>query len=65
MPKLTREFPSCRFHKRSVQAIVVLDGMMHPLGGDGSAAGRAAYGRLIGEWMANGRRALPRRRPSS
>lgn len=59
MPKLVRSQPTYRKHKASGQAIVLIDGKMHYLGPHGSKASRDEYDRLVGEWLANGRRAKP------
>ncbi len=60
MPKLIHEPPKYRHHKPSGQAIVTLNGVAHYLGRWKSKASRVEYDRLIGEWLANGRRARPR-----
>jgi len=58
MPKLKEnQVPSYRLHKHFGQAIVTLSGKDHLLGEYGSDASREKYDRLIGEWLANGRRA--------
>jgi integrase len=64
MPKLgsSRVAPSYRLHKQSGQAIVTIDGRDRLLGQYGSDASRAAYDRLIAQWLANGRR-LPAAAP--
>ena len=46
--------PSYRHHKPTGQAVVTLNGKDHYLGLWGTAASRAEYDRLIGEWIANG-----------
>jgi hypothetical protein len=56
MPRLITRLPKYREHKASSQAIVTLDGRDHYLGPHGSAASKAEYNRLVGEWQANGRR---------
>src|SRR5579859_2793890 len=56
MPRLVHKNPTYRKHKSSGQAIVALNGEGHYLGPHGTKASRAAYDRLIGEWLANGRR---------
>src|SRR5205823_4667084 len=56
VPKLTQSVPSYRLHRPSGQAIVLLDGKMHYLGAWDSPASKDEYERLIGEWLANGRR---------
>jgi integrase len=48
--------PAYRHHRPSDQAVVTLDGWDHYLGRYGSPASRAEYDRLLGEWLANGRR---------
>ena len=56
MPKLTKKAPSYRLHRASGQVIVKLDGKVHYLGLFDSQVSRDEYDRLIGEWLANGRR---------
>jgi len=56
MPKLVRGIPTYRLHKASGHAVVTLDGQDFYLGPHGTAASRAEYDRLVGEWQANGRR---------
>lgn len=51
--------PSYRIHRPSGQAVVTLDGQDFYLGKWKSKPSRAEYDRLIGEWLANGRR-LPK-----
>ncbi len=48
--------PSYRCHKPSGRAVVTLNGTDHYLGPYESAISKAEYDRLIGEWLANGRR---------
>lgn len=48
--------PSYRHHRPSGQAVVTLDGRDFYLGPHGSAESHAEYNRLLGEWLANGRR---------
>jgi hypothetical protein len=48
--------PSYRLHKPSGQAVVTLKGRDFYLGRHGSPESRAEYDRLVGEWLANGRR---------
>ena len=56
-PKSDR--PAYCKHKRTGRAFVTIDGHQRTLPGDyGSEESRAAYDRLVGTWMANGR-ALP------
>jgi len=59
MPKLTRSVPKYRHHKRSGQAVVTLHGKDVYLGPYGSDASRAEYDRLIAEYLAGGRTAVP------
>src|SRR5687768_1460965 len=58
MPRLTHKNPTYRKH-RSGQAFVVLDGKYVYLGPHGTKASRDEYDRIIGEWLANGRRLMP------
>ena len=51
--------PSYRRHKPSGQAVVTLDGRDYYLGRYRTKASRTEYERLVGEWLANGRR-MPR-----
>lgn len=51
-----RRIPSYRRHKHSGQAVVTLDGRDFYLGPWRSKVSRTEYDRLIGEWLANGRR---------
>src|SRR5262249_6575958 len=51
----TRATPKYRHHRPSGQAAVVLQNKMHYLGPYGSQKSRAAYDRLIAEWLAKGR----------
>jgi integrase len=48
--------PSYRLHKPSGRAVVTLSGRDHYLGPHGSTDSQLAYEKLIGEWLANGRR---------
>src|SRR5947209_15873084 len=48
--------PSYRLHKPSGQAVVTLSGRDHYLGKYGSPESRAAYERLVAEWLASRRR---------
>jgi integrase len=48
--------PSYRFHKRTGQAVVTLNGRYYYLGKYGTAESKAEYDRLIAEYLANGRR---------
>jgi len=52
----SKGLPSYRKHRKSGQAIVTLSGKDHYLGPHGTNASKAEYDRLIGEWLANGRR---------
>ena len=52
-------FPTYRLYKRTGQAIVTIDGKDHYLGKHDSAESKAAYDRLISEWLARGRTASP------
>ncbi len=57
MPKLTLQQPKYRKHKASGQAIVTVAGKDHYLGPHGTKASKEEYDRLVGEWLARGRRA--------
>jgi hypothetical protein len=48
--------PSYRHHKASAQAVVTIEGRDFYLGRYGDKQSRIEYDRLIGEWLANGRR---------
>lgn len=48
--------PSYRLYKRTGQAVTTIDGKDFYLGTYGTKASRAAYDRLIAEWLAHGRR---------
>jgi integrase len=48
--------PAYCLHKRSGKAYVTLDGRQRWLGQHGTRESNAEYHRLIGEWLANGRR---------
>jgi integrase len=48
--------PTYRHHKPSHQAVVTLDGRDFYLGRYNSAESRAAFDRLLSEWLSNGRR---------
>lgn len=52
----TQKPPSYRVHKPSGQAVVTLSGRHFYLGPHGSKASRVEYDRLVGEWLAHGRR---------
>ncbi len=56
MSRLTLKLPSYRLHKPSGRAVVTLDGRDHYLGVHGSTESRNEYDRVIGEYLANGRR---------
>lgn len=56
MPRLVHRNPQYRRHRSSGQAVVTIDGKDHYLGPYGTKASRAEYDRLIGEWLAGGRR---------
>jgi integrase len=56
MPRLIHQNPQYRKHRASGQAVVTLDGRDLYLGPHGTKASRGEYDRLIGEWLANGRR---------
>lgn len=62
MPTAQARIPNLCKHKATGQAVVRLDGKDHYLGKYGSPAAKAAYERLIAEWLAHGRR-LPNSRP--
>ncbi len=55
MPRLRQSVPKYRLHRASGQAIVTFAGRDHYLGQHGSPESRAAYDRLIGEYLATGR----------
>ena len=56
MPRLSKALPKYRKHKATGRAIVTLSGTDHYLGPHGTKASKLEYDRLIGEWLANGRR---------
>src|SRR3954470_8034114 len=56
MPRLVNRNPSYRRHRASGQAIVTIDGQDIYLGPFGTQVSRNEYDRIIGEWLANGRR---------
>jgi integrase len=58
MPFLVERIPKYCKHKASGQAVVTIGGKDHYLGPWNSKASRAEYDRIIGEWIANGRRPL-------
>ncbi len=55
MPKLSKNLPKYRRHKRSGQAVVTLAGRDHYLGPYGTKASRSEYDRVLAEWIATGR----------
>lgn len=56
MPRLTEQNPKYRRHRASGQAVVTIGGNDFYLGPWNTKASKAEYDRLIGEWLANGRR---------
>src|SRR5690242_14001794 len=58
MPRLLHALPKYRRHRASGQAVVTLNGRDLYLGRYGTAASRAEYERLTGEWLASGRRPI-------
>src|SRR5262245_39365073 len=56
MPRLVNRNPSYRKHRASGQAIVTIGGQDIYLGPHGTQASRNEYDRIIGEWLANGRK---------
>ena len=56
MPKLKHVAPKYRLHRASDYAVVTLNGRDHYLGPWQSEASKVEYDRLVGEWLANGRR---------
>jgi len=55
LKSVVSKVPSYRRHKPTGQAVVTLSGKDHYLGKWNTAASRAEYDRLIGEWLAAGR----------
>ena len=53
-----RRVPSYRLHRSSGQAVVTLSGRDFYLGPHNTKASKDEYDRLVGEWLANGRRPL-------
>ena len=51
--------PSYRLHRSSGQAVVTLSGRDHYLGPHNTAESKAAYQRLVAEWLAGGRHLRP------
>ena len=58
MPRLIHKNPSYRKHRASGHAIVTIDGQDIYLGPHGTQISRNEYDRIIGEWLANGRRSV-------
>lgn len=56
MPKLQHATPKYRHHRASGQAVVTLNGVDHYLGPWNSKVSKAQYDRVVGEWLAAGRR---------
>ena len=56
MPRLAQKLPSYRLHKPSGLAVVTIGGKDLYLGPHGTGSSRAEYDRVVGEWLANGRR---------
>jgi hypothetical protein len=56
MPRLISRNPAYRKHRASGQAVVTLDGKDFYLGPWNTKTSRNEYDRLIGEYLANGRR---------
>jgi len=52
----SQRVPSYRHHRHSGQAVVTIDGRDYYLGKWNTKTSRCEYERLIGEWLANGRR---------
>jgi integrase len=59
MPRLVNKPPSYRLHRSDGRAVVTINGRDFFLGKHGTPESRAEYDRLVGEYLANGRR-LPR-----
>jgi integrase len=64
MPRLVSATPKYRHHRASGQAVVTITGKDHYLGPWKSKASQVEYDRLVGEWMAAGRPALPSASPA-
>jgi integrase len=64
MPRLVNATPKYRRHKASGQAVVTIDGRDFYLGLHGSNVSRIEYDRVVGEWLAAGRR-LPTEIPAN
>jgi hypothetical protein len=60
MPSKPPRTPSYRLHKPTGSAVVTLGGRDVYLGPYGSDESRAAYDRVVSEWLANGRRTAAR-----
>ncbi len=56
MPRLTNSSPRYCKHRSSGQAVVTIDGKDYYLGPWNTQASKAEYDRLIGVWLAGGRR---------
>jgi len=56
MPRLSNLNPAYRKHRASGQGVVTIEGRDFYLGPWGSKASKTEYDRIIGEWLANGRR---------
>jgi hypothetical protein len=56
MPTLAKATPTQRKHKASGQAIVTIEGRDFYLGPRRTAASKTEYDRIIGEWLAAGRK---------
>jgi integrase len=61
MPRLVHATPKYRRHRASGHAVVTLNGRDHYLGPWGSPESKAAYDRLISEWLASHRDRPPDR----
>ena len=64
MPRLVHETPKYRFHRATGQAVVTFKGKYYYLGKFGSEASKAAYDRLISEWLIKGRAQRPQPKES-
>jgi len=60
MPSKAPRTPSYRLHKPTGKAVVTIGGRDVYLGKHGSDESRAAYDRVVSEWLANGRRTVVR-----
>lgn len=56
MPRLSKALPKYRKHRASGRAVVNLNGKDHYLGPHDTKTSKLEYDRIIGEWLANGRR---------